>query len=142
MSVEQNKMIVSRMFEELLNQENKKIIGEVFAPDVTIHDPFLGTASGVDAFRQLLGMFDAAFPGHRVKVHHVLGEGDYVSVLHTHLAKHTGPFMGMAPTGKEVVVNGVEVFRMADGKIVEYWRHDDNISLLMQLGVVSMPVQA
>ena len=141
MSTEQNKSIVSRVFEELLNQENKGIIDEVYAQDIVVHDPFMGTASGVEAFRQLLGMFDAAFPGHRVKVHQIIGEGDYVTVLHTHTAKHTGPFMGMAPTGKEVVVHGVEVFRMANGKIVEFWRHDDDAGLLMQLGIVPAPAQ-
>lgn len=142
MSTEQNKVIVSRVFEELLNQEKKSVIDEVYAPDIVIHDPFMGTASGVDAFKQLLGMFDAAFPGHRVKVHQVIGEGDYVTVLHTHTAKHAGPFMGMAATGKEVTVNGVEVFRMANGKIVEFWRHDDDAGLLMQLGIISPPAQA
>lgn len=142
MSTEQNKVIVSRVYDELLNQENKSVIDQVFAPDVVIHDPFLGTVSGVDFFRKVLGIFDAAFPGHRVKAHQLIGEGDFVSVLHTHTAKHSGPFMGMAPTGKEVTVNGVDVFRMANGKIAEFWRHDDMAGLLMQLGIISPPAQA
>jgi predicted ester cyclase len=136
MSTEQNKAIVLRNFEELLNQENKAVIDEIYANDVIIHDPFMGTASGIHAFRQILGMFDAAFPGHRVKVHHILAEGDLVSVVHTHTAKHTGQFMHLAPTGREVAVNGIEVFRLADGKIAEFWRHDDDMGLLMQLGAV------
>jgi predicted ester cyclase len=97
-----------------------------------------GTLHGVDGFRQLLGLFDAAFPHHRVEVHQILGEGDYVSVLHTHLARHGGEFMGLPVTGKEVRVPGVEIFRMQNGKVAEFWRHDD-AGLLMQLGIVSAP---
>ncbi|HXV43956.1 MAG TPA: ester cyclase, partial [Anaerolineae bacterium] len=101
MSAEQNKAIVNRIYGELINQEKKSVIDELYAEDLILHDPFMGTVTGVDSFRQLLGMFDAAFPGHRVKVHHILAEGDWVSVLHTHTAKHTGPFMQLAPTGRE-----------------------------------------
>lgn len=139
MSTEQNKAIVNRIYEELLNQEKKSVIDEIYAADVIVHDPFMGTVSGVDAFKQLLGMFDAAFPGHRVKVHHILAEGDLVSVMHTHIVRHTGQFMHLAPTGREISVNGVEVFRLADGKIAEFWRHDDDVGLLMQLGAIPAP---
>jgi steroid delta-isomerase-like uncharacterized protein len=142
MSTEQNKTIVRRVFEELINQENKAVIDQVFDADVTIHDPFSGTTQGMDAFRQLLGLFDAAFPGHRVTIDGMVAEGDYVSVLHTHTATHTGPFMGMPATGKTAVVNGIELFRLQGGRIVEFWRKDDDVSLLMQLGMMPPPPAA
>ena len=142
MSVEQNKVIVIRNFEELLNQEKKSVIDEIYAADVVIHDPFMGTVSGRDAFKQLLGTFDTAFPGHRVQVDHILAEGDLVSVVHTHTAKHTGQFMHLAPTGRDIAVNGIEVFRLSNGKIVEFWRHDDDMGLLIQLGAIPAPAQA
>ena len=142
MSVEQNKTLVRRAFDELINQEKKSIIEEVFSQDVVIHDPFMGTASGIDAFKELLGMFDAAFPGHRVTVENITAEGDYVSVLHTHTATHTGQFMQLPPTGKTIVVNGIELYRVVNGKIVEFWRKDDDVSLLMQLGAIPTPQAA
>lgn len=138
MSTEANKVLVRRIFEELINQENKAVIDEAFAPDVTIHDPFSGTTHGREAFRQLLGMFDAAFPGHRVAVEELIAEGDKVAVLHTHYATHNGPFMGLPPTGKQIVVNGLELFRLQDGKIAEFWRKDDDVSMLAQLGLLPM----
>ncbi len=136
MTTETNKMTVHRVFEEMINQENRAVIDEVFAPDVVIHDPMMGTAVGADAFRQLMGVFDAAFPGHRVTVEQVLADGEFVSVLHTHTAVHNGPFMEIPPTGRQVKVNGLELFRLCNGKIVEFWRKDDDVSLLMQLGVM------
>ena len=141
MSAEQNKATIMRVYDELINQEKKSVIDEIYADDVIVHDPFMGTGSGRDVFRQLLGTFDAAFPGHRVKVHHLMAEGDWVSVMHTHTAKHTGQLMYLAPTDREIVVNGVEVFRLANGKIVEFWRHDDDIGMMRQLGAIPAPGQ-
>ncbi len=136
MTTETNKMTVHRVFEEMINQGNRAVIDEVFAPDVVIHDPMMGTAVGADSFRQLMGLFDTAFPGHRVAVEQVLADGEFVSVLHTHTAVHNGPFMEIPPTGRQVKVNGLELFRLCNGKIVEFWRKDDDVSLLMQLGVM------
>lgn len=139
MSSEQNKAVVQRLYAEVLNQENKAVIDEIFAQDVIIHDPFAGTNQGVAAFKQLLAGFDAAFPHHRATVHQVIGDGDYVSVLHTHTGRHDGPFLGLPPSGKEITIGGVEVMRMQDGKIAEFWRHDDDAGLLMQLGILPAP---
>ncbi len=142
MSTEVNKSIALRLFEQVINQEKKAVIDEIFAADVMVHDPFSGTHQGVDAFKGLLGMFDTAFPHHRVQVEGAFAERDHVAVLHTHVAAHNGSFMGLPPTGKSVRVNGVELFRLAGGKIVEFWRKDDDVSLLIQLGILPAPQAA
>jgi predicted ester cyclase len=138
MSIEQNKAVVRRIYDQLINQEQPGVVDETFAEDAIIHDPFMGIVNGREAFKQLLGMFDAAFPGHRVEVHTMIAEGDWVSVIHTHTALHTGPFMNLPPTGREVIVPGVEIFRLSNKRIVEFWRHDDDAGLLRQLGVLAM----
>lgn len=136
---ERNAVIVRRVYDEVINGEQKDVIDEIFAADVVVHDPIMGTNRGVAVFHKQLGMFDAAFPHHRVSVEEIVSQGDLVCVLHTHTATHTGPFLGKPPTGKTVVVNGIELFRLRDDKIVEFWRKDDYVSLLMQLGMLPMP---
>lgn len=137
-----NTAIVRRVYDEILNQENKALIDELYAADVILHDPFMGTQTGREAFKQLLGVFDTGFPHHRVEVQQTITEGDWVAVVHMHTATHTGVFNGLPPTGKTVRVPGVEVFRLAEGRIVEFWRHDDDLGLLMQLGAVPAPAAA
>ncbi len=136
-----NTAVARRIYDEVINQENKAVLDEVIAADAVIHDPMLGTVQGPDGFRKLLGMFDAAFPHHRVTVEATVEQDDLVTILHTHTGTHTGPFMNAAPTGRTVVVNGIELYRLRDGKIVELWRKDDNVSLLMQLGILPAPGQ-
>lgn len=137
-----NKSLVLRFFEEVINQEQPAVIDEIFAADVVIHDPLSGLATGRPAVHGLLGVFDSAFPHHRVTVDWLVAEGNYVSALHTHYAVHAGSFLGMPPTGKSVVVNGIELFRVAGGQIVEFWRKDDDASLLIQLGMLPAPQPA
>lgn len=141
MSTETNKSIVSRLFDDWaeITKGNFQTLEAVCAPDIAIHDPMMGNVQGVEAFKQLFSFFNEAYPGHTVKVHKVIGEDDYVTVFHTHFAKHGGTFMGLPATGKEIVVNGIEGFRIADGRIVEFWRHDDDAGILTQLGILPPP---
>jgi len=134
-----HKATAMRLYEEVINGEQQAVVDEIFAADAILHDPFTGASRGRDALKALLGIFDTAFPHHRVRVEQVIAEGDYVAVLHTHLATHNGPFMGLPATGKAITVNGLELFRFADGQIAEFWRKDDDASLLMQLGVIPGP---
>jgi steroid delta-isomerase-like uncharacterized protein len=134
-----NKAVVARIYEELINQGNKQVIDECFDENVVLHDPFIGTLCGVSAFHQLNAIFDLAFPSHTVTVECIVAEGDKVAVLHTHTATHTGEFMGVPGTGRTTVVPGIELFRVQDGKIVELWRADWDVSLLMQLGILPPP---
>lgn len=142
MSAADNKRNVARLYDEVINQDRGEVIDEIFAQDVIVHDPLSGVSQGIDAFKGLMAFFNAAFPGHRVSVDGAIADGDQVAVLHTHTATNSGSFMGMPPTGKTILVNGVEYFRLQDGKIVEFWRKDDDVSMLTQLGVVSMPQPA
>lgn len=64
---------------------------------------------------------------------------DLVAALHIHTGIHTGSFMGMPPTGRTIKVQGLELFRIQNGKITELWRHDDDAGLMRQLGMILMP---
>ncbi|MBW7881215.1 MAG: ester cyclase [Caldilineaceae bacterium] len=138
MPTEANKQIIRRIYEEIINQERKAVIDELYSDDVIIHDPFTGTSQGIDALKGLLAMFDAAFPHHRVELEGLFAEGDYVAALHTHVATNNGSFLGRPPTGRSIRVNGLELFRLQHGRIVEFWRKDDDASMLIQLGMLPM----
>jgi len=51
---------------------------------------------------------------------------------------NTGSFMGIPPTGKHVSFTGIYIARIADGKIVEHWGEEDSVSMLQQLGALSL----
>jgi hypothetical protein len=52
---------------------------------------------------------------------------------------HRGEMMGPAPTGRRVRTSGIDVFRLADGKLAEHWATVDALGMLRQIGVVPVP---
>jgi predicted ester cyclase len=135
---EQTKAMLRRLYAEAIDGDNLELIDELCAPGMIVHDPFMGRLEGIASFKQLIQGFKTGFPGFRTELHALIVDGDQAAIHHTHFAQNTGEFLGMPPTGRSVVVEGVELIRMRDGKIVEFWRHDDDAGLLRQLGVLQL----
>ena len=72
----------------------------------------------------------------------LMAEGDLVAENFTAHGTHRGAVMGETPTGREIVLRGVNIFRIADGKIVERWGRLDQLGLLQQLGLAPQPPTA
>lgn len=140
MSIEENKALVRRHFEELVNNKNLTVIDEQVAPDFVDHSSLSGQpAYGPEAPRQAMKILHTALPDAHVTIEDVIAEGDRVVVRNTWRGTHLGPLMGIPPTGKPLVLTGIVIWRIADGKIVERWANIDTLGVLQQLGVISMP---
>lgn len=81
----------------------------------------------------------SAFPDINVKVNDQFVKGDKVFSYFTWTGTHQGAFMGVPPTGKQVTVEGMDIWRVQDGKLAENWVIMDAMGLMMQLGVVPPP---
>jgi predicted ester cyclase len=66
----------------------------------------------------------------------MISEGDKVVTRYLARFTHTGPFMGIPPTGKQIVVRGVQINRIVDGKNAETWDFMDYMGLMTQLGAM------
>ena len=69
----------------------------------------------------------------------LFAEGDKVVLRFTFHGTHQGEFMGVAPTGKQVTMPGIDIFRIADGKIVELWGQEDVLGMMQQIGAIPGP---
>ena len=141
MSTEDNKAIVRRFYEEVVNQKKRAALDEVFDPNLVDHFAPPGKPGGLEGAKQTLGMFLTAFPDLHFTVEDLIAEGDEVVARVTMSGTQHGAFMGIPPTGKHVTLSGTEIFRIADGRIVEQWAQFDVISALRQFGVVPPPGQ-
>jgi SnoaL-like polyketide cyclase len=72
-------------------------------------------------------------------VHDVIAEGELVAARVTYTGTHQGEFVGIPATGKQTTTNGVDFFRMQDGRQAEHWGGPDMFSFLVQLGVMPGP---
>ena len=141
MSVEQNKTLDRRYFEEVYNRGNLNVVDELIGPQCLIHGP-LGDVTGPQGIRQLLGSFLAAFSDVHYSVHEQIGEGDWVATRWTAEGKHTAELMGIPPSGKKFRLEGTTVSHVAQGKLVEVWHNYDNLGFMQQIGAMPAPAVA
>jgi steroid delta-isomerase-like uncharacterized protein len=92
--------------------------------------------SGPAGAKQAYTRFHAAFPDVQVTIEDMVAEGDKVMVRLTTRGTHQGEFAGIPPTGKQITMTGMEVVRIANGKIVERCANFDQLSFYQQLGVI------
>jgi steroid delta-isomerase-like uncharacterized protein len=133
MPTEENKKVVRRWMEEAWDKKNVDIIDELHATDYVGH--IVGTPGpvrGRGAFKQLFVSYLAALDMHRTN-EFLVAEGDKVVAYDTYRVKHKGELAGIPPTGKELTVTGIDIYRIEDGKIVEQWYEMDFTGLLQQL---------
>jgi len=83
-------------------------------------------------------VFRSAVPDLRCRIEDLLLTGDKVTARLTFTGTHKGEFMGHAATGRPVKFFAIDILRIRGGKIVEDWHLEDNLTLLEQLGVVSL----
>ena len=136
MSTEENKALTRRLFEEGINQNNPSVFDELIAPDFVNYDAPPAIQRGPEGMRQLVAMFRTGFPDAHVTIEEELADGD--SVIHRgyFTGTHQGDFQGIPPTGKQIKVKTIDIWRVANGKMVENRVQMDMLGLMQQLGVV------
>ena len=75
-------------------------------------------------------------PGFVNHLEALIAEGDLVTERFTARGTHRGEVLGVPPTGRRVVLAGINIFRVQGGRLVERWGRTDDLGLLRQLGVV------
>lgn len=140
MSIEQNKALVRRLVEEVVNQGNMSVIDELFAPDFVEHEKLPPEIPpGREAPKIMFTMLRSAFPDFRATIEHLIAEGDLVVVSMTWRGTQKGEFMGMPPTGKSISIEVIDIIRLAEGKFVEHWGIMDSMGMMQQLGAMPAP---
>lgn len=136
MSVETNKALVRRSFKEDLSEGSPTVADDIFHPQFYDRTNPPGMQHGIEGHRAIVALFRTAFPDQVWNVGSLIGEDDKVVASTTMTGTHLGDFFGIPATGKAISVTGTHVLRIADGKIAEHWGHNDDLSMMRQLGVV------
>jgi steroid delta-isomerase-like uncharacterized protein len=129
----ENKAIVRRFVDEILNKMNWKVADEIIAPGFKFHFTSRPEPLNRQGFEQTLIPFHQGFPDIRFNIDDLIAEGNQVAARFTMTGTHRGEFQGLAPTGKHARWTGIAVFRIVAGQIVEEWPMPDVLSLLRQL---------
>ena len=136
MSIENNKALARRFYDEVMSNGNLDLIDELVAQDFVEHEAFPGLpTAGPEAARAALGLFAAAFPDLRVTVDDMIAEGDKVAARITMSGTHAGEFMGIPATNRSFAVQAIDIIEIRDGKATAHWGQTDQGAMMEQLGM-------
>jgi steroid delta-isomerase-like uncharacterized protein len=129
------KTLVRQYVERVWNQAEPGALDELTAPDFVYH---LGGQPGRDrdGMQKFVASVHVAFPDWRVDIVDCIAEGETVAVRWHGKVTHLGAFHTIAPSGKQISVSGINVYSLAQGRIVAEWEQMDSLGMLQQLGAL------
>lgn len=125
MTSKENVTLVRRLVDSVINGRQLNLVDQLFVPELA------------EAVQQGFRSFITAFPDWREEVVDVVAEDDKIAVRFRCSGTLQGEFMGVAPNGRRHEVDEVFFLRVRNGRFVEYWGLEDNLSRLRQLGGIS-----
>jgi predicted ester cyclase len=129
-----NKELVRDFIEDLFTRGDLGAVDRYLDPDFVNHDlPFPGAPAGPEGMRQAADAFRRACPDWHSDVALLVAEGDVVVERFTASGIRRGELMGVAPSGRTLVLEGIQIFRVREDKIVERWGRLDEMGLARQL---------
>ncbi len=99
------------------NEHRVDELGEFVAEHVSGSGPVDGLAAYIDGVRAVC----TAFPDYHWELQDLVVDGDTIAARLIGQGTHTGPFDGIAPTGRKISTQELVVYRIVDGKIVHCW---------------------
>jgi steroid delta-isomerase-like uncharacterized protein len=136
MPAEQQKALVRRFIEDVWNQGDVAIIGQVCAPDFVLHDPTTPRFKTRLDYEQLVTTYRRAFPDLRCTIEEQLAERNLVMTWWGMQGTHRGPLFGYPPTERHVRFTGISLNLIRDGQIAEARVNWDALGLFQQLGIL------
>lgn len=124
-TLDRHRALVRRYYDQVWNQFNLDEANAIFAP------PF-----EVEALKDTILHIHYGIPDIHLELHDIVAEGDRVAVSFTATGTHQAELFGGAPTGNKIRFEGMEIFHLKDGKIVEKHTLYDRMGLLRQLGAL------
>ena len=135
--VEFNEQLGRRYFEEVWNRGNVDILDQLLAPTYLNHTPSTpNPPTGPRGLKPIVLGIRKAFPDLHYEIKDVVATDDAVVMRVIMTGTHRGELFGLAPTGRRVRVNQINIEHIENGRIVEHWRVTDELQLMRQLGVV------
>lgn len=134
MTSEANKLTMQK-FVEFINTASEALANELISTEAIFHvpgrpEPMQGPAG----YLAIIGMMREGFPDIQWTLEEMVAESDKVAARFTMRGTHQGPFFGVAPTGKKIAVQAMNLYRLSNGKFVEERGQPDMLGLLQQIG--------
>jgi steroid delta-isomerase-like uncharacterized protein len=134
--LEQNKMVAERWHNDLYVACNWEVVEEILAQDIVVHYPTGENVKGLDQVKSLEAIAKN-YINPEINHYEILAAGDYVMIRWDMAFDHTKDLMGIPATGKRISdLHGIDLFRMENGKIAEFWQYYNEMGFMQQMGML------
>lgn len=133
-TVADNKLVVQRFNQEVIAQGNRASFEQLMDPAFVNHAAPAGADTGpAGMWHTFTQVLRPALPDLVVTIEEQVSEGDLVTTRKHLTGTHTGPLLGVAPTGRVVTIQVIDIVRVRDGRYLEHWGINNLPTVLHQL---------
>jgi predicted ester cyclase len=138
MSVAENKLVVRRFIEEVVNTGNVAKLTDFISPDYVDNYDKTGQSNGLEGAKNHILGVRQTYPDLHLAVEQQIAEGDWVATRITARGTHLGTWLGMEPTGKAIEITGVNIDKVVGGRMVEHGGAANTLEALLAIGAVQV----
>jgi len=128
---------LAERFAQTLTNHDLDAFGDLLDEEYINHNRYAqpGKAGSVGVFAAFL----SAFEDFRVEVDDVIEDGQTVVGRYTYRGRHTGTFLGIPPSGVQIEMHSIDIWRIRDGRLYEHWDELNNLEFFQQIGAFPAP---
>jgi len=130
-----NVEIITR-FEHAFRAGDQATIDELCDPGLVDHNPAPDHEPTLAGFKQKVGGFKAIFPDIGEDLQDIIASGDTVATRWVVTGSQQQEFMGIPATGQTIRVEGMNFYRLRDGRVTDIWTQFDGVGMMQQLGAI------
>lgn len=138
MSIQQNKELLRRYYEEIVSTGNVDRLDDVISPDYEEVYEGVRYPIGLDGAKDHILGVRRTYPDLKLTVEQQIAEGEWVVSRILMRGTHQGEWMGIQPTGKTVEITAVNVDRVVGGRIVEHGGAANMLEPLLKIGAIKI----
>ncbi len=128
---------IIRRFEQAFRAADRATIDELADPGLADHNPAPGHEPTLAGFKEKVASFKAMFPDLVEELQDVVASGDTVATRWVVTGSLQQDFMGIPATGQPIRVEGMNFYRLRDGRVTDVWTQFDAVAMMQQLGPVA-----
>jgi steroid delta-isomerase-like uncharacterized protein len=127
--------IITR-FEHAFRAADQATIDELGHPGLVDHNPAPDEEPTLAGFKQKVAGFKAAFPDLKEDLQDIIARDDTVATRWVVTGSQQHEIMGIPASGQTIRVEGMNFYRLKDGRVTDIWTQFDGVALLQQLGAI------
>lgn len=136
----ENKSLVRKFIEEIINTGSTKNINKFIDANYKDHNDIENETTGVQGVIKHITAVRITYPDLQVSIEHQIEEADFVVSRIIMRGTHSGEWLGMKPTHKQISINAVNIDRIKNNKIIEHWGIANSLEALIEIGAIDITI--